>query len=239
LRKTLAADKTEIRMCGRYTLTHLPPNREVVMPEGRQVQLAPRYNIAPTQYAAVIPQTDAQRIHAFRWGLIPHWAEDMSIAAQTINARVETVLDRPAFRQAVRTGRCLVLADGFYEWKKTGAGKQPFRVTLKAAQPFFFAGISDTWKHPDGYRITSFSIITTPPNALMADIHDRMPAILSDDAALAWIDPRQDAEELVALLRPYEATAMEACAVSQSVGNVKNDFPRLIDPYLPPPTLFG
>ena len=226
-------------MCGRFTLTHLPKNQEVVLPEGVQLSLAPRYNIAPSQYCAVVPADDPERIHAFRWGLIPHWADDEAGGYKTINARVETVLDRPAFRQAVRQGRCLVLADGFYEWKKTGAGKQPYRIRLRSGRIFAFAGISDRWKRPDGAWLESFSIITTPPNALMADIHDRMPAILSDDAALAWLDPRQDVEELVALLGPYEATEMEAYAVSQSVGNVKNDFPQLIDLFLPPPTLFG
>lgn len=225
-------------MCGRYTLTHIPKNKEVILPEGLEVTLAPRYNIAPSQYAAVIPQADAQRIHAFRWGLIPAWAEDMSIAAQTINARMETVLDRPAFRQAVQMGRCLVLADGFYEWKKNGADKQPYRITLKGEKPFAFAGISDKWRHPDGHWIESFSIITTAPNELMADIHNRMPAILSEEMAAAWLDPRQDAEELVELLRPYPGE-MQAYPVSQSVGNVRHDSPRLIAPYQPPPTLFG
>ncbi len=226
-------------MCGRYTLTQLPDDREVLIPEGLTLSLAPRYNIAPSQYAAVIPQEDPGRIHAFRWGLIPSWAQDMSIAFKTINARAETVLERPAFRQAVREGRCLVLSDGFYEWQKTGAGKQPYRITLKDESLFAYAGISDRWQHPDGHWIESFSIITTEPNELMADIHNRMPAILSGDAAKVWLNPHADPEELVAmLLRPYEADLMRAYPVSHQVGRVQNDDARLILPYQPPPTLF-
>jgi putative SOS response-associated peptidase YedK len=151
---------------------------------------------------------------------------------------VESIFDRPAFRQAVLDGRCLVLADGFYEWKKTGAGKQPYRIVLRDEPIFAFAGISDRWKSPEGDWVESFSIITTEPNELMAAIHNRMPAILSEEMAHAWLDPQQDPEELVALLSPYGG-AMRAYPVSHSVGNVRNDFPGLIAPYQPPPTLFG
>ena len=225
-------------MCGRYTFTQTPDPELVVLPEGFEIETGPRYNLAPGQFAPVIQQADPEHIHYMRWGLIPAWARDEKIGYKMINARAETLADKPAFRGPVRQSRCLVMADGFYEWKKTGAGKQPFRITLKDESPFYFAGIYDRWHAPIGYEIMTFSIITTEPNELMTDIHDRMPAILTPDQELIWMDPDRGLDEVLAVLKPYESIRMNAYPVSPQVGNVRNDNQNLVLPYHPPPTLF-
>ncbi|MEZ4826321.1 MAG: SOS response-associated peptidase [Bacteroidia bacterium] len=225
-------------MCGRYTFTRALNPEEIVYPEGVVADSRPRYNIAPTQYAPVLAMSDTMHTSYFRWGLIPYWAKDISIGVRTINARAETLLEKPAFREPVRRNRCLVYADGFYEWKKTGAGKQPHFITLRDETPFYFAGIADEWLSPEGKRIPSFSIITTTPNELMADIHDRMPVILTGDSVARWMDPRATAGEAIAVLKPYESKRMKAYPVSPQVGNVRADFPGLTEPWSPPPQLF-
>lgn len=225
-------------MCGRYTFTRIPDAGTIIYPEGISVEPGPRYNIAPTQYAPVIPMSDPQHLYYFRWGLIPYWSKDLSIGLRTINARAETLLEKPAFREPVRRSRCLVLADGFYEWKKTGSGKQPYRITLKSEETFYFAGISDEWQSPEGKKLYSFSIITTIPNELMADIHDRMPAILTGDSEKIWLDSQTDVADALTCLRPYNPIRMQAYPVSPQVGNVKIDHPGLIQPFVPPALLF-
>ncbi|MEZ4774435.1 MAG: SOS response-associated peptidase [Bacteroidia bacterium] len=225
-------------MCGRYTFTRIPDAGSVIYPEGIPVETGPRYNIAPTQYAPVIPMDDPLHTYYFRWGLIPYWAKDMSIGLRTINARAETLLEKPAFREPVRRSRCLIPADGFYEWKKTGTGKQPYRIALKSDDIFYFAGISDEWQSPDGKKIYSFSIITTEPNELMADIHNRMPVILKGDAEKKWLDVNADVGEVLTLTRPYDHRRMQAYPVSAQVGNVRIDHAGLIQPIVPPPLLF-
>ncbi|MDX2246583.1 MAG: SOS response-associated peptidase [Bacteroidia bacterium] len=225
-------------MCGRYTFTRTTDAGAVVYPEGISINANPRYNIAPTQYAPVIPMDDPLHTYYFRWGLIPHWAKDVSIGIKMINARAETLGEKPAFREPLRRSRCLVPADGFYEWKKTASGKQPYRITLQPESVFSFAGISDEWVSPEGNRIFSFSIITTEPNELMADIHDRMPVILSGEAEKKWLDPRTDVSEVITLLKPYNPFRMKAYPVSPQVGNVRADHAGLIQPYAPPALLF-
>ena len=168
-------------MCGRYSFAQNPDPAVIVQPEGVEMVWEPRYNLAPTQYAPVIPQGDPKRIHLMRWGLVPYWAKDSSIGFKMINARSETITEKPAFRDPVKRSRCLVLADGFYEWKKTANGKQPYRIVLETEKPFYMAGISDQWLSPEGKKIQTFSIITTGPNELMKDIHNRMPVIFNQE----------------------------------------------------------
>ena len=169
------------------------------------------------------------RAELMRWGLIPFWAKDAKIGARMINARAETVAEKPAFRTALRKRRCLVLADGFYEWKKEENGKTPMYIAAKSRGPFAMAGLFETWKSPEDELIRSCTIITTSPNTLMEDIHDRMPVILPKDAETIWLDPKlEDQETLTSLLTPYPAEEMEAYVVSTLVNTAKNDFPECI-----------
>lgn len=222
-------------MCGRYSLATLPPNLEHAFPEA---EWTPRYNLAPTQSCPVLTQEAPDTLQAYRWGLVPRWARDLGMGARMINARSETVWDKPTFKGPVRNTRCLVPADGFYEWKRTPEGKQPFRIRPTADAYLWFAGIYDRWQGKEGQWIPTFSILTTEPNALMASLHDRMPVILGEAARKRWLDAAASREELDELLQPYPADALEAYPVSPQVGNVRNDHKGLIQPYEPPPTLF-
>lgn len=168
-----------------------------------------RYNCAPTQDLAVISSEDPHALSFYRWGLIPRWAKDPSIGNKMINARAETVTEKPAFRASFRNRRCLVPADGFYEWKKSGTRKIPYRIGLLDGSPFSMAGLWDKWVSPDGEIIHSFSILTTVPNQLMKEIHDRMPVILEPAAEKIWLGDTTQ-KELMELLRPYPAEAMAA-----------------------------
>lgn len=217
-------------MCGRYTFTQLPAQEAVALSESGQVDLRPRYNVAPSQPGLVRPSHDAAHYHLMRWGLIPHWAKDPKIGYKLINARLETVLEKPAFRQGVRQRRIAVWADGFYEWKKTGSRTQPYRIVLCDAKPFHFAGLAERWHSPEGEWIDSYTILTCPPNDLMANLHNRMPVLLAPDQVDAWLDPQADTEQLVADLGPYPSEAMRAYPVDARVGNVYNDAPNLVEP---------
>ena len=164
-----------------------------------------------------------------KWGLIPFWAKDLSIGNRMINARAETVAENRVFRQAFEKRRCLVIADGFYEWMRVGKGKLPMRIILKSGEPFGLAGLWETWKSPKGESVQSCTIITTTPNEVMAPIHNRMPVILTREAEGIWLDPEQsDKNILQELLAPYEAEAMEAYEVSPLVNSPHNDTPDLI-----------
>ena len=166
-----------------------------------------------------------------RWGLIPFWAKNRSIGSRMINARAETVADKPSFRDAFRRRRCLVLADGFYEWQRTGSGKHPMHVALRSGQPFAFAGVWSVWKAPDGNSIPTCAIITTSANELLRLIHHRMPAILPRNMEGFWLDGSiEDSSELRSVLTPYPDDAMEAYEVSPLVNSVANDRPELIAP---------
>src|SRR5688500_11967104 len=209
-------------MCGRYTLVKLNelllrfPN--ILPPTG----IAPRYNIAPTQPVLVIPNNHPDRFELFHWGLIPSWAKDTAIGNRMINARAETLAEKPSFRTALKRRRCLLPADGFYEWRKEpdGKTKTPIYIRLKSGEPFMFAGLWDEWHSPDGSVLPSCAVITTRPNELMASIHDRMPVILSKDELRQWLDPaEQEPERLTALLKPFPAERMEAFPVSRTVNN--------------------
>lgn len=217
-------------MCGRYTFTQLPAVElaETAVPFADW--LRPRYNVAPTNYCPIFPMQAPERVHLYRWGLIPHWAKDEKIGYRMINARSETVAEKPAFRGALARGRCLVWADGFYEWQRQGKAKQPYRITLHDGGAFLMAGLCAQWQGPDGVVIPSFTILTTTPNALMAPIHDRMPVILSATAAQQWLAPDFLPVDLPALCAPYPAEAMRAYPVGAAVGNVRHDHPGLVAP---------
>jgi putative SOS response-associated peptidase YedK len=213
-------------MCGRFTLR--TPARAVAEAFGLipAPDLQQRFNIAPTQQVATIrrdPQHGGRQLSFLKWGLIPSWAADPSIGSRMINARADSVATKPAFRSAFKRSRCLVVADGFYEWKKVGTTKQPFFIRLKDDRPFAFAGLAEHW-HRGDQTIDSCSIITTEPNSLMAEIHDRMPAILSPAEYDLWLDADfQGYDMLLSMLRPYPADEMVAYAVSTLVNNPKND----------------
>jgi len=195
--------------------------------------LAPRYNIAPTQPVAVIIDQGAYSLKFFVWGLVPNWAKDPSIGNRMINARSETITSKPAFRSAFRRHRCLIPADGFYEWQKDLAAnkKTPFYFSLKSRQPFAFAGIWDTWSSPDGSTLSSCCVITTQPNDLVAAVHNRMPVILPPAAYELWLNPVESRTEvLLPLLKPYAAAEMQAYPVSRLVNTPANDSPECVHP---------
>ena len=221
------------RMCGRYTAGKLVERVRKIMPlDEIQCELKPRYNIAPTQPAPVIINQGGTVLKDMRWGLIPFWAKDEGMGSQLINARSETVRDKPAFRHAFKRHRCLVVADSFYEWQKLPGNprKQPMRILLRDESPFVFAGLWDTWKKSDGAELETFTIITCEANELMRPIHQRMPVIVKPEHYTMWLDPKnEDVDELAKILIPYPATAMTTHPVSTLVNNPKFDDPRCIE----------
>ncbi len=219
-------------MCGRFTLFASPDTiqAEFDLPEV-PANLAPRYNIAPTQAVAVIANHTERRLELFQWGLIPSWAKDPSIGSRMINARAETLAEKPSFRTALRKRRCLILADGFYEWRKESGGKTPFFIHLRSGRPFALAGLWEVWQTPDGVALPTCTIITTGPNSLVAALHDRMPVILPPDAYARWLDPEPQAPaDLAPLLVSYPADAMNLYAVSRAVNSPANDSPSCVEP---------
>jgi len=221
-------------MCGRFTLTADPKTiteafSGVTVPE----QLSPRYNVAPSQPIAVIANNAPDRVEFFQWGLIPSWAKDPAIGNKMINARGETLGEKPSFKAPYKRRRCLVLSDGFYEWRKQPGSKTktPMYIKLQSGEPFAFAGLWEAWSSPEGDRLLSCTIITTSPNELMADIHNRMPVILPPEAYDRWLDPAErKPADLNDLLKPYPADPMTAYAVSTLVNNPRNDSPACIEP---------
>lgn len=220
-------------MCGRFTLSQSAEAIASVFQLNQVPTLEPRYNIAPTQPVSTVLQTTAQKERQFqmwRWGLIPAWAKDATIGAKLINARAETVAEKPSFRSAFRHRRCLVVADGFYEWRRQEGKKQPFYFRMHNGQPFAFAGLWEHWQDPDGEAIASVTIITTAANELLQPIHDRMPVILNPKDYDLWFDPAlQKSEHLQQLLQPYSAAAMISYPVSTKVNKPTNDTPELIN----------
>ncbi|MBD0380416.1 SOS response-associated peptidase [Paenibacillus sedimenti] len=214
-------------MCGRYTITVML--EELLLRYDIYYKYpskySPKYNVAPGQMVmAIVHDGEKNRLGELRWGLIPEWANDEKIAYQTLNARSETLSDKPAFRTPFQRKRCLIPADSFYEWKGTGKQKQPMRIMLKSKGIFSMAGLYDTWVSPDGAKISTCTVVTTAPNELVADIHDRMPVILPREAEAAWLDRRiTNTEVLRPMLKPYPAEEMIAYPVSGRVGNVRND----------------
>ena len=219
-------------MCGRFALlTHAEALIERFGVEEVIKRPEPRYNIAPTQDVTVVVQREARQLTEMHWGLIPFWAKDVSIGNRMINARAETVAERPAFRSAFKKRRCLILADGFYEWQKVGKIKIPTHVRLKSREPFAFAGLYEYWKTQSGKMLESCTIVTTTPNELMKPIHHRMPVILKPEDEETWLNPEnQDSEDLLALLQPYPAEEMEAFEVSDFVNSPINQGPLCTRP---------
>ncbi len=220
-------------MCGRFTLqiTHELLAEIFDLPEVPVYQ--PRYNIAPTQQVAVIRQAAAgsNRLEFQRWGLIPSWAKDKSIGSKMINARAESVAEKPTFRHAIRYRRCLVVASGFFEWREEDGHKTPLYVRLKDGSPMVFAGIWEQWKSPEGETVESCAILTTNANKLIEPLHDRMPVILHPAEYSLWLDRSvTDPEKLKTLYQPYPADLMEMWPVSPLVNSPRNDSPELIAP---------
>ena len=213
-------------MCARYTLTTSAEQLARQFWLSQHPLIEPRYNIAPTQSVAVVvadreARTDCRMM---RWGLIPSWAKDMAFGSRTINARSETVTTRPAYRAAIRSRRCLIPADGYYEWTGTGRTKQPFRITMVDGGLFAFAGLWERWRGDEEKEIESCTVLTTEPNVSMARIHNRMPVILPPDAYRLWMDPTvTDPTQVLPLLRAYPDDRMTAYPVGLVVNNPRNE----------------
>ena len=217
-------------MCGRYYF--FTPADIVAERFGVAVReaLHPRFNVAPQSEAPVILAGEGtRRLVAMRWGLVPSWSKDPASAYKMINARAETAPEKPSFRGPFRRQRALVPADGFYEWKREGAGKRPYALRLKSREPFAMAGLWDRWKAPEGGELLSFTILTTSANPLVSSIHDRMPVILPREAEASWLDPNESEGALRSLLVPY-AGEMDALPLSTAVNNPRNDGPELLVP---------
>jgi putative SOS response-associated peptidase YedK len=218
-------------MCGRFT--QASPGEVIAelfdLPE--IPRLAPRWNIAPTQPVVSVRAagTGGRELVELHWGLIPSWAKERSVGARMINARAETVAEKPAFRAALRARRCLIVADGFYEWQKAGARKQPHFIRMRDGRPFAFAGLCERWAAGEHEAVESCVIVTTTPNELLAPIHDRMPVILAPADFAGWLDPgTRDPARVLPLLRPYPADGMEAYPVGLRVNNPANDDPSCV-----------
>jgi putative SOS response-associated peptidase YedK len=219
-------------MCGRYVLTTDPNTLQMAfnlteMPD----MLAPRYNIAPSQPIALITNERPQALTFHQWGLIPSWAKDPAIGNRLINARSETVEEKPSFRAALRRRRCLIPADGFFEWQQRDSGKVPMFIHMKDRSVFALAGLWEVWHSPQGDEIRSATILTTVPNELMSSIHNRMPVILPRENYELWLAAdEQPVGALKSLLRPYDAERMAAYTVSTLVNRPTNDTPETIAP---------
>jgi putative SOS response-associated peptidase YedK len=221
-RARLSSDVSEIKI--RFSI---PPTRSTP-------NFAPSWNVAPTDPLPVVgfnPNDQERGLTVMRWGLVPFWAKDIKVGFSNINAKAEGIETKPAFREAFRQRRCLVPVDNFYEWKKTGTGKQPYAIALADRQIMALAGVWETWRSPAGERIRSFAIITTEPNELCAALHNRMPAVLAPEAWPVWLgEAPAELPELKALLAPYPSDEMVAWPVSARVGNVKNNDASLVEP---------
>ncbi len=222
-------------MCGRFTLASDPEMLQQVFFDFEvPMNLSPRYNISPTQDVASVPNTREKQVEFFHWGLIPSWAKDPKIGNRMINARSETLAEKPSFRNAYKRRRCLVLADGYYEWQQIPGNrvKQPVYIRFKSQKPFAVAGLWEVWQSKDmDEPLKSCTIITCPPNALLEEIHHRMPVILPADAYAQWISPdEQPVDALQPLLTPYPGEEMEAYPVSRFVNRPTNNSPECIAP---------
>ena len=225
-------------MCGRFSVTAEGETikSEFGLPDV-PFDYRPRYNVAPMQdVLAVVQDGGSRRAGWMRWGLVPSWATDPSIGGRMINARSETVDTLGAFREAFEKRRCIIVADGFYEWRRHGSLKVPMHIHLEDNRPFGFAGLWERWTRRGGETLISCTILTTTPAESIATIHDRMPVMLSAEAQARWLDRDADAESLKALLRPYEGDDLEAYSVSTLVNRVENDSPDILLATDPPAT---
>ena len=220
-------------MCGRFVQYSLFPilQKEFGLKFDADFPLRPSYNIAPTQNVPVVVNEDGNRLTTCRWGLIPPWSKDMAIGSRMINARAETLAEKPSFKNPFKKHRCLVVADGFYEWKKSPAGKVPTYIHMADGTPIGFAGLYSDWTSPEGEAIRTCTIVTTEPNELLAPIHNRMPVIIPPDKREQWLDPDlQDSTMLSPLLTPYPAGEMEAWEVARAVNSPSNNSPENLRP---------
>ncbi len=214
-------------MCGRYRLSVTDKDLAERFGAVSDVEWAPRYNIAPTDMVPIVRQDAKQamrRLTLAKWGLVPSWAKEASIGPKLINARAESLTEKPAFRDSFLARRCLVPANGFYEWRKLTKGTQPFHISMPDEAVFGLAGLWERWRTPNGEWLKSCTIITVPANAQIKDIHDRMPLIIPEDSYDLWLDPAfKDPTGLHELLRPAVSERFSLRAVSSRVSNVKND----------------
>ncbi len=219
-------------MCGRFAMK--ASDEKVTARFAVQESLfsiRPRYNVAPSQIVGVILDNGMRYLEGLKWGLIPSWSKDPKIGNKLINARGETLAEKPSFRTAYKRRRCLIPATGFYEWKKEGDQRIPMYIHLKDHELFGMAGLWEEWQAPDGSFVRTFTIITSPPNGLMETIHSRMPAILKPEDEAMWFDPSlQNSKELQALFQPYPAEAMTTHPVSKHVNSPANDDAHCIEP---------
>jgi putative SOS response-associated peptidase YedK len=219
-------------MCGRFAFysPHEAVTRLFGVADAPEVE--PRYNIAPTQFVAAVRETGGPReVAMLYWGLVPSWAKEKSIGARMINARSETLAEKPSFRNAYKRRRCLVLADGYYEWQRSGAIKQPYFISFAAGEPFGMAGLWERWRDPgSGEPLESCCIVTTSPAPAVAHVHDRMPVIITPDAHAEWLDPDNAAtDRLARLLVPCEARGLQARPVSRRVNDARNQGADLLE----------
>ncbi|MCH8859396.1 MAG: SOS response-associated peptidase [Proteobacteria bacterium] len=225
-------------MCGRFTLTSLPDPLIEMLGLESWPEFEPRHNIAPTQDAPVVlaapdgaPDGGPLQLRMMRWGLIPSWTQEQKSGALLINARCENAAEKPSYRSAFKNRRCLMLADGFYDWKRIGKRKQPYYFTLRDRQPFAFAALWERWTNPDGQAIETCALLTTEPNELMRPVHDRMPVILAPQDYRRWLGPpRPGAELLSRLFEPYASSEMACHPVGAMVNNSAMETPDCIEP---------
>jgi len=222
-------------MCGRYAITTAPEAIRRLFRYAEHPNFPPRYNVAPTQPVPIVRTAEGHRQFALvRWGLIPSWVKDPRAFTLIINARGESVLEKPAFKNAMKYRRCLFPADGFFEWQRSGERKQPYFVRLKGGGPLAFAGLWESWMGPNGEEQETAAIVTTTASRSIAHIHDRMPVILAPDAFDFWLDPKVDAESASAVIRPADDAAIEHYEVSRAVNRFENDTPNLVEPLTEP-----
>ncbi len=218
-------------MCGRFTITLEPAFFQQELDLGKvPSEWTPRYNTAPSQDIPAVTNPAVRDVEMLRWGLIPSWAKDPKIGFRMINARSETIQEKLSYRNAFKQHRCLILADGFFEWQKSsqkGIPKRPFYFQLASSTPFAFAGIWETWRPPEGDAVRTCSIITCPPNDLVADVHNRMPVVLDKTTCWSWLAD-QPADALQAMLAPYPADKMRAHPVGLAVNNPRNNSPECV-----------
>lgn len=219
-------------MCGRYVLSQINLEGRFEASKGYAGDFRENYNVSPSQIMPTITRNSPNKITLMRWGLIPFWAKDPRIGFKMINARSEGIESKPSFREPFRKRRCLVPANGFYEWKKDGKEKIPYYIKLKNNETFAFAGLYDIWIDAEGLEVTSYTIITTSPNDLVKDIHDRMPVILNREDEDIWLDPSSSLETLKSFLNPYNPSEMLVYEVSREVNITTNNYSELISEHI-------
>jgi putative SOS response-associated peptidase YedK len=218
-------------MCGRFALLASDDELAERFQLDEVPQLNERYNIAPTQTVAAVRESDGGRfLSHLRWGLVPSWSKDLSIGYKLLNARSETVAEKPSFRSAFKHRRCLIPASGFYEWQKIGSRKQPHFIRPRDGDLFSFAGLWESWNDKEGEVVESCTILTTEANELMRPLHDRMPVILDSSSEGTWLDPTASPDALRSLFTPYASERMEAYSVNPWVSNARNQGPKCLEP---------